>query len=282
MARSKRGVLTLIACAMVLGLIGVAFSCRKWYGVSYLACVLPGALMMGVSSVPILIGGALATRALLHGRIRGAAVHALGAALAGLSSIVIVKPFLDGDTSRSSTAALVWVWAPLYSSVVLGVVSGLGVLLVRDARPRPAPASWLHAVTSPLLLPVWIACGVLLIGIARYSIDHSAIVVADRSSNPDVLRRVFEGERLGPGHSGVQLFLAMNRATPPDILEVLSQSHFDHVRVHVASNPHTPAAARLRLETDPHSAVRQAASLGRLQWPGSPTGRCSSRTREVR
>lgn len=262
MARAKRAVLTLIACATVLGSIG--FGCRKWYGVSYLACALPGALMMCISSVPIFLGGALATRALLLGRSRGAAVHALGAALAGVSSIAIVKPFLDGNTSSSSTAALVWVWAPLCSIAVLGVVSGLGALLVRDARPRPAPASWLHAVTSPLLLPAWIACAVLLIGIARYSIDHDAIVVADRSSNPDALRRVFRRERLGPGDSGVQLFLAMNRATPPDILEVLSQSHFDHVRAHVASNPHTPAAARKRLETDAHPAVRRAASLGGL------------------
>ena len=83
MARSKRAVLTLIACAMVLGLIGFAFSCRKSYGLSYLACVLPGALVMCVSSVPIFLGGALATRALLLGRSRGAAVYALGAALAG-------------------------------------------------------------------------------------------------------------------------------------------------------------------------------------------------------
>ena len=264
MARSKRAVLTLIACAMVLGLIGFAFSCRNWYGVSYLACVLPGALVMCAASVPIFLGGALATRALLLGRSRGAAVHALGAALAGVSSIVIVKPFLDGDTSSSSTAALVWVWAPLCSMSIQGVVSGLGELLVRNTRPRPAAASWLHALTSPLLLPAWIACGVLLIGIARFSIDHSATVVADRSSNPDALRRVFQSERLGPRDSGVQLFLAMNRATPPDILEVLSRSHFDHVRAHVASNPHTPVAARKRMETDAHPAVRQAARLGRL------------------
>jgi hypothetical protein len=90
------------------------------------------------------------------------------------------------------------------------------------------------------------------------------MAVAEKSSNPEALRRVFQGERAEPTESGVELFLAMNRSTPPDILEVLSQSHFDHVRVHVADNPNTPASARVRLETDPHPGVRQTARI----WDG--------------
>jgi hypothetical protein len=246
------------------GLLGFWVGYRMGYCWSYVACVLPGVLFMGVAGMPGFIGGALATRALLAGRRRGAIVFAIAGGLAALSAIFFVGPFLRGQDARSSTSALIWVWAPLWAAGVLGLVAFLGTLWARGENPGPPAASWLRAAVAPMLWPVWLVLAVLLVGISGYSFDHSGMVVAEHSSNPNALRRVFQGERAGSTDSGVQLFLAMNHATPADILEVLSQSHFDHVRVQVAGNPNTPTSVRRRLETDPHPEVRQVARI----WDG--------------
>jgi hypothetical protein len=246
---------------MAVGLVALGVGYWTPYSSSYIACVLPGMFFMSASGIPGLVGGVLAARALRAGRGRKAIVFAIGGGCAALSALYFVRPFLRGQDAGSSTAALIWVWAPVWAAAVLGLVRVLGMFWARGNDPESAAVSWPRAVGSPMLWPVWVVLAVLGVGITRYSLDHGGMSVAEHSSNPEALRHVFQGERAGTTDSGVQLFLGMNHSTPPDILDVLSQSHYDHVRVHVAANPNTPASARRRLESDPHPGVRQAARI---------------------
>lgn len=219
--KGMRRPIALAIAILALG-FGLAACPPMSCALSYVLCVLPGIILMLGSAVPALAGAGLVVTALLSGRRWRAIGFAVGGVLAALSAVHLVRPFLLGQDASSSTAALIWVWAPVRSMEVLGLVSGLGWLVTWGERPRPRPASRFRAVATPLLWPVWVVLGVLIVGIVRYSFDGAAMAVAEHSSNPYALRHVFEQNRFGPHRRGVELFLAQNRSTPQDVRDELT------------------------------------------------------------
>lgn len=127
---SRRVALAIATLALGFGLAACPpMSCA----LSYVLCVLPGIMLMLGSTVPALAGAGLAVTALLLGRRWRAIGFAIGGVLAALSAIHLVGPFLLGQDASSSTAALIWVSAPVRSMEVLGLVGGLGGNLGRTA-----------------------------------------------------------------------------------------------------------------------------------------------------
>src|SRR5688572_12499759 len=96
------------------------------YWWSYIRAVLPGALWMSACAVPALAGVVVAERAFRRGNRSRGIVFVVASLSAGLASVLMVGPFLWGRGSGSSTDALVWVFAPIFSTIVLGIAVSVG------------------------------------------------------------------------------------------------------------------------------------------------------------
>lgn len=236
------------------------------YWWNYFLAVLPGLLWMLTCTLPALAGTYLAAKQLRRGNRPRAILFAVASIAAALSAILIVGSFLWSKPG-SSTDAIVWVFAPILSAAILGIVITAGKKFTgnRELSPsgmQPSRISNAALIGAPLLL----AC-VLASGIVRYSFRNGGMAFAERTSDPELLRDLYNRQGVGESGSGVQLFLADNRATPADVLDALSRSSFAHVRAHVALNGNISAATRERLAADPNPKVR---SFAQKEQPATP------------
>ena len=229
------------------------------YWWSYIRAVLPGSLWMSMCVLPTVAGVVLAGREFRGGRRSRGVVFVVASLAAGLASVLMVGPFLLSEGSGSSTDALVWVFAPFFSGIVLAVAVFVGQGVIRlTNQSSPACGSPFPLKVALLGPPVIVAC-LLAFGIARYTFQNGGMKVAERASDPEILRELYRREGEASSSSGLQLFLAQNRATPGDVLDALSRTEFVHVRVHVAANSSTPLTTRTRLATDTNPRVRASA-----------------------
>jgi hypothetical protein len=178
--------------------------------------------------------------------------------------MLMVSPFLWGKVG-SSTDALIWIFAPFWSAAVLVIVIAVaGRIVSRAKRPSQTIRSS-TLVNAALLGPAVVVTCLLVVGIARYSFRNGGMKFAEQASDPRLLRQFYQRDVRGSSNSGVELFLADNRATPGDVLDALSRSGFAYVRSHVALNSNTSPSTLVRLAADSNLTVRSFARRRGLQ-----------------
>jgi len=234
-----------------------------------LLIILPGVLLDAASALPLSIG----LLAAAHHKQNGSRALYLrnlnGSIAAGAVSLFLLWGSLFGDDlSSSSTAALIFLFAPIYSAAAQVVVYGVSALVIRRSKSPEAisPVSR-RAMLAPLGM-----LGVLVFGIFMTSVEGSDLAIAHRASNPDTLEKLFEDSRSdGTVSAGVSLFLAQNPNTPPGILSDLAKHHEPAVRVHVVQHPSTPKEVIAGMRNDCSSFVRGAVEqrLGPVEVPKS-------------
>jgi hypothetical protein len=222
-----------------------------------LLIALPGFLLSSISALPLALGTLAAARHLRVGARPAYLRNLAGSIAAGATVLLLLWGSLFGnDLSSSSTAGLIFIFAPIYAAVAQAIVYGISAAVVRKS-PAQAPISLSRG--KALLLPL-IMLVVLLVGLLKTSVAGNDLAVAERASNPDTLHRLFEDSLTGKADSyGVPLFLAQNRNVPPDILVELAKHEHRAVRAQVAQNPKTPEGVVKNLRYDSDSCVRDLA-----------------------
>lgn len=169
-----------------------------------LLIALPGFLLSSISALPLALG-TLAAACYLRAGARPAYLRNLaGSIAAGVVVLLLLWGSLFGnDLSGSSTAGLIFLFAPIYAAAAQGIVYGISAAVVRKSPT-------LEEISLParraLLAPV-VMLAVLLFGLLKTSVGGNDLAVAERASNPDTLHRLFEDSRTGKADSfGVPLF----------------------------------------------------------------------------
>jgi hypothetical protein len=244
-----------------------------------LLIALPGLLLSLISALPLGLGTLAALRHLRSGARSAYLRNLSGSIAAGLVVLALLWGSLFGDDlSSSSTAGLVFLFAPIYAAAAQGIVYGIGASVIKQST---IPEAISLPARRALLVPV-LMLAVLLFGLVKISVGGNDLAVAERASNPDTLHRLFEESRTGKADSfGVPLFLAQNRKTPSDILVELAKHEHPAVRAQVAQNPQTPEEVVESLRNDCASFVREFVEkrLGpnkALQPTQPPSGGCAA------
>jgi hypothetical protein len=244
--------------------------------VEYVNVLLPGLILTSISIVPL----ALATIAAWFGLRRGSVglyVPCLwGSTTAGIVALLLLSGSLFGaDLSSSSTAGLIFIFAPIYSAIALVIGFAMGAVAYRKSKAE-ATASGVSLTISPVsrnLLWVPIAIlSVLFFGIIKTSIQGNDLAVAERATGPETLQ--WEFERISKRTAdpfGVPLFLAQNPNTPTAILDQLSKHEHLSVRTFVARHPNTSAKALASMSNDCDPLIRKEVQE-RLQLQSDPSG----------
>jgi len=234
--------------------------------------LLPGLALKSISILPLAFGLLIAIRHLRSGRMNLYTRNLFGSLAASVVVLGLLWGSLFGvDLSSSSTAGLIFLFAPIYSLAALLVGYLIGVAANRGSRSADA-----NAVGNPLIpgwgrTLIWIPVLILvtvMFGITRYSFLNNDLSVAEHASRPETLRYVLEkAARRNADSFGVPLFLAQNPNAPSDVLERLSKSNEPQVRAFVAGNINTPMSVVASLQEDCADYVRKAAR-GRLKESG--------------
>lgn len=218
---------------------------------------LPTFLLNSISALPLALGTLAAARHQRAGTRSAYFRNLAGSIAAGVVVLFLLWGSLFGnDLSSSSTAGLIFLFAPIYAVVAQGLFYGICAAVL--SKP-PTPEAISLTARKALLFPV-VMLLVLLFGLVKASVDNNDLAVAERASNPDTLHQLFENSRNGKADSfGVPLFLAQNQNVPPDILVELAKHEHLAVRAQVVQNPQTPVEVVAKLRYDSASLVRDLA-----------------------
>jgi len=233
------------------------------YWIEFILVLLPGLLLMLISTTPLVWGTIMAGRSLRKGN-KGAYFRNLGGSIAaGALTLGLLFGSLFGtDLSSSSTAALIFVFAPIYAAAAFGIGYGLGALVYRrltQAEDNTGGPIKISTYNRNLFWVPVALLGVLLFGIIKYSVQQNDLALAEWASYPETLYRLYAKVERGEADSfGIPLFLAQNRDTPADILEKLSRHDHSSVRILVVTNPSTDRSVVATLREDPSEAIRKA------------------------
>jgi hypothetical protein len=189
---------------------------------------------------------------------RQAYLHHLVASIAGGTvALALLWSSLFGDAlSGSSTAALIFAVVPFYAAAAQASVYGAFRLMAGPAT-KPGVVSLLGR--SALLVP-FALFAVLMFGLFQTSFDGNESKLAQHSSEPKTLERLFEQSRTGQADAfGVPLFIAQNPDAPGALLGKIAGHEHPAVRAHVARNPATPRAVVAALRNDCAAFVRKIA-----------------------
>ncbi len=193
-------------------------------------------------------------------------------------------------TSRSSTAAIGWIFLPLYAvgiALVSFLVSGAVAYIFRFALERvacvsPRLTSIVPLIVSALILSLTVATiqsrisrHRLLVSaksetsggslIDQALIDHDLQILAAVAKNPHTsegsLLRIYDACRgqVGAAHSreySVLFALSQNPKTPPSVLAAMSQCQESSIRAALGRNPSTPIEILPILANDKEASVR--------------------------
>lgn len=214
--------------------------------------------IISISGLPLGLGILAAVRHLRASAWNAYVCNLAASIAAGAVTLLLLwGSFFGDDLSSSSTASLAFVFAPFYAVAVQGIVYGMAKVVLRN-RPMAEVVS--EPVRKALLLPV-LMLAVLLFGMLKISTANSDLSVAERSSNPQTLRRLLDDANTGRADSfGIPLMLAQNRNAPPEILAELAKHKDTAIRAQVAQNPQTPLDVVGCLRLDSASIVRELAS----------------------
>lgn len=217
---------------------------------------LPGLLISSISALPLGLGLLAAKRHMRAGARVAYLSNLNGSIAAGVVILLLLWGSLFGnDLSSSSTAALIFLFAPIYAAAAQGIVYGISRAAIgKSTSSTTISTSLKRAILVPLSLLL-----VLLFGLLKTSAEGNELAVAERGSNPDTLQHLYEQSLTGEVDSfGVPLFLAQNPNTPPEILAELSKHRHPAVRVQVAQHTKTPKEIVYSLRNDCASFVRKA------------------------
>lgn len=233
------------------------------YWVDFIKILLPGLGLKLIATLPLLLATIGAVRHLLAERKHPYIRNLFGAIAAGVTTLGLLWSLLFGeDLSRSSTAGLVFLFTPIYSTVAFFIGYLMGVVANRASRREEKDARDNSPMASRARKLVWlpaILLGIVVIGITRNAILNNELSVAGRASRPETLRYLFAKAVAGEADTfGVPLFLAQNPNAPIDLLERLSKSDESQVRGFVVTNPSTPVSVVVGLREDCADNVRRA------------------------
>lgn len=239
--------------------------------------VLPTLLFSSIIAIPSAIGLIAAVLRLRAGARAAYLQHLAASLAAGGVTLAMLWSSLFGDSlSKSSTAALILVVAPVYAAIAQGLVYfAVGALLRKAAPGRAISLPARLALLLPLLM-----LAVLAFGLFRMSAKGNDSDFAEKASDTATLQRLLEKSRTGEGDAfAIPFNLAQNPNAPPDMLTALATSEYATVRARVASNPATPPAVVELLRYDCASFVRESVverlgASNALQPPPAPTGVC--------
>jgi hypothetical protein len=209
-------------------------------------------------------------------------------------------------TSRSSTAAIGFVFLPFYAAalaIVAFVVSWsvlyVGWFIFQRVQGKPVRSTSVTILTSAVVLLGW-AGYVAQVKIARhrlldeaesgYNVDRLDIILTEGVSSQDfdVLANLAKNpstpandlallydfckpriSQLGGSESSILLPLARNPHTPPEVLTFLATSRQSWIRDSVVRNPSTPISTLRQLTADQDETVKgQAKGELRLREQG--------------
>src|SRR6266536_12958 len=185
------------------------------YWIEFIEILLPGLALKLIATLPLVLGTVGAVRHLRAERKRPYIRNLSGAIAAGVVTVGLLCTSLFGDSlSRSSTAGLIFLFAPIYSAVALLVGYLIGVVLNRASSRTDEDREANPPIPSPERKLVWmpvLVLGIVVFGVTRYSVLNNDVSVAERASRPETLRYVFEKALAGKADAfGVPLFLAQN------------------------------------------------------------------------
>jgi hypothetical protein len=230
--------------------------------VDYVNVMLPGLIFASVSIFPLTLATIAAWFALRNGRV-GLYVSSLwgSTAAGGVALLLLFGSLFGADLSSSSTAGLIFLFAPIYSAIALVIGYAIGAAAYRklkiEAKANGASLT-ISSISRRLLWVPFAILSVLAIGIMKTSIKGNDLAVAERASNPETLQ--WELERVSNGTVdpfGVPLFLAQNPNTPTSILDQLSKHDHLSVRTFVARHPNTSVMALESMSNDCDPRIRK-------------------------
>lgn len=212
-----------------------------------------------------------------------------------LGAFIITAAFVgwghhEISTSRSSTAAIGWIFLPFYSvgiAIVSFLVSGAVVYIFRFVLERIAYVSPRLTSVVPLIVSALILCltaATIESRVSRHQllvlaesetaagslidqavIDHDLQILAALAKNPHVsetdLLRIYDAckGQVGAANSReyIVLFaLSRNPKTPPSVLAALSRCQESSIRAALGPNPSTPTEILPILANDSEASVR--------------------------
>jgi hypothetical protein len=257
-------------------------SSRSFRMMDAVLVALPKLLFSSFSALPLALGMFAALRHLRAGSRFRYVQHLLASVAAGAAALALLWSSLYGDSlSHSSTAALIFAVAPFYAALAQGIVYGIVFGIAALIRKRlAAPDRIGFVATLPMLAPLLILA-VFMFGIVSTAFEGNDAGIAQRSSDPATLHRLYDQSRSGEADAfSVPFSLAQNPNAPPDLLRELAKHEHPAVRAHVADNARTTLAVVSGLRYDCASFVRKVVvqRLGPDTGPAPATaasGRCA-------
>lgn len=221
------------------------------YWIDFILMMIPWLLFKTISVLPLGLGMLAAIRYLRKG-VRHAYIRNLfGSIAAGIVALLMLFGSLFGDDlSSSSTAAIIFIFVPIYAALAQGAV-----YWIIGKAETSKPISFVDRLF--LLIPIAILL-VLMVGILKNSIQGNDSAIAYRAPNPSTLTRIYEKSLQGEADSfSIPLALSENPHTPPNILRQLTAHEHPAVRIHTAQHSATPIDAVASLRNDRSSCVRK-------------------------
>ncbi len=236
------------------------------YWIEFILVMIPGFLFTLISVLPLGFGLLVA----VHHLRRGVRIMYLrnlyGSIAAGIVALLLLFGSLFGDDlSSSSTAALIFLFVPVYATLALGVVYGISALLLG----KPETTESISSVKRKLILiPITILL-ILIVGILKNSLQGNDRAIAYGASNSDILVQLYNKSLHGEADSfSIPLGLTQNPNTPPEILRQLATHEHRAIRTKVVQHKSTPIDVVSSLRNDSNLCVRKAVSR-RLGVPDS-------------
>lgn len=226
------------------------------YWIEFVLVMIPGLFFTLISMLPLGIGTLTAIRHLRKG-VRTAYLQNLsGSITAGIITILMLFGSLfSDDLSSSSTAALIFIFVPIYAIVGFAIGYGVSVLVISKSKVS-IPISTFSRLL--LLVPITILL-VLLVGLLKNSIQGNDRAMAYDASNSEVLEQLYNKSLHGEVDPfSIPLGLTQNPNTPPEILIQLSKHEHRAIRTHVAQHKSTPINVVRSLQNDSSLCVREA------------------------
>lgn len=230
--------------------------------------ILPRFLLSALSVLPLLFALLMAACHLRRQRPRAYLRQVAAGTVAGITALLLLWEYLFADgLARSSTSALIFVVAPVYTLLAY-VATYLVALLVGRWIAASAPVS---GITRLAWLAPACLLAVLLAGVVKLAHDSYGMTVAERATSPQTLRDLYTASQRGEADAfSVPLFLAQNPNTPSDVLLALARHPHASVRSLLLQHPKVPSETIALLANDADPDIRARARARMQATPQQP------------
>jgi hypothetical protein len=240
------------------------------YHIEYFKYWLMNFVSFASLSIPPALALVMAVVDRARGNPRSCTRWAIAAIVMGLVQFAaLFETFRDG--MPLAYGGLIYIAVPVYTLVA----GALAYFLLRWWQRRRAAAPTMR------LAPLLVALGVLALnvaGTAKLSARETPLLIAERSTNAEVLSELLECPEIFDGRQmRAAEALARNAYTPAKALDALSRHSELRIREAVAHNPGVTAATLERLSSDDCPEVR-----GAVKYRDSPHVPIVTRTTQCR